>query len=244
MLIKGDKVIGFMKNALGCTIEHTQAHVHVAFDKPRTLLSSAVFNGGFAEASHIINLRVPKNIGGTAGPFEPSHVTLSNYCRERAWEGTVVGMMTAAKSESYRMVSRTEQGVEVATLVTVTAAGDAYETQIWVVEGPEVGGEEGEVWLRAHSRETDWLERLVAMPAGQDPSALLRNLQRLEQDEEDRRRDRNLALAVAGGTWLLSVLDTAISFGRVWGGESVRDGTSLGIVPVPEKRALAARLRF
>jgi hypothetical protein len=57
------------------------------------------------------------------------------------------------------------QDDEVATLVTVTPAGEAYETQIWVVEGADLGGAEGELWLRAHSREADWLARLIAIPA-------------------------------------------------------------------------------
>ena len=78
-------------------IEHTQAHVHVAFPAPRTVLSSAVLNGGFTEASHIVNLKVEKNMEGTSGPFEPSHVTLSNYCLTKEWNGAVVGMMTAPK---------------------------------------------------------------------------------------------------------------------------------------------------
>ncbi len=92
--------------------------MHVAFPAPRTVLSSAVLNGGFTEASHIVNLKVEKNMEGTSGPFEPSHVTLSNYCLTKEWNGAVVGMMTAAKAESFRRVSRTEQGVERVTLLT------------------------------------------------------------------------------------------------------------------------------
>lgn len=125
-------------------IEHTQAHVHVAFPAPRTVLSSAVLNGGFTQASYIVNLKVEKNMEGTSGPFEPSHVTLSNYCLKKGWNGTVVGMMTAAKTESFRRVSRTEQGVEVVTLVTAgisnaRRAGDPSECRDMSAAAPETG---------------------------------------------------------------------------------------------------------
>jgi adenosylcobinamide hydrolase len=126
------------------TIEHTHAHVHVAFEKPQTVLSSAVLNGGFSEATHIINLKVEKNMDGQKRVFEPSEETLSKYCDKMGWNGTAVGMMTAAESESFRMARRTEQGVEVVTLVTsgisnARRAGDRAECRDMTAAAPETG---------------------------------------------------------------------------------------------------------
>ena len=39
-------------------VEQTPDHVHVQFDRPYSVLSSAVLGGGLADASHILNLRV------------------------------------------------------------------------------------------------------------------------------------------------------------------------------------------
>ncbi len=113
-------------------IEHTSTHVHVKFTSPHWILSSAVLNGGLIEATHIVNLKVEQNFDGKKGPFEPSEVTLSRYCRERAWKGKAVGMMTAASMDSFRKVGRVEQGVEVTALLTTGVsnakrAGDPAE---------------------------------------------------------------------------------------------------------------------
>ena len=49
-----------MKSVVEYKIEHTQAHVHVTFPAPRAVLCVAVLNGGFTEASHIVNVKVEK----------------------------------------------------------------------------------------------------------------------------------------------------------------------------------------
>jgi len=40
-------------------IENTQDYIHSKMTKPSMVLSSAVLNGGFIEAEHILNLKVP-----------------------------------------------------------------------------------------------------------------------------------------------------------------------------------------
>ena len=49
-----------MKSVVEYKIEHTQALVHVTFPAPRAVLCVAVLNGGFTEASHIVNVKVEK----------------------------------------------------------------------------------------------------------------------------------------------------------------------------------------
>jgi len=115
-------------------VEATPAHVHVAFAKPHRVLSSAVLNGGFVDAKHIVNVKVDENFMGDKGPFDPPEATLGNYCAAMGWRGAAVGMMTSASMESFRVARRREQGVEVAALVTAglsnaRRAGDPAESR-------------------------------------------------------------------------------------------------------------------
>ena len=126
------------------TIDHTANGLHVGFSRPRTVLSSAVLNGGRVAADHILNLRVAKNRSGAGGPFEPSAVTLKKYCRQMGWTGLTVGMMTAADTDSFRQVHRTEQGVTVTALVTAgisnaRRAGDRAECRDMAAAAPAAG---------------------------------------------------------------------------------------------------------
>lgn len=127
-------------------VDHKDTHLHVEFASPRWVLSSAVFNGGLARASHIVNLKVEKNVDGRQASFEPSEVTLVKYFREKEWQGEVVGMMTAATMDSFRQVQRIENNVEVTALVTVgisnaKRAGEPAECR----ETGSVRGEKGTI---------------------------------------------------------------------------------------------------
>ncbi len=95
-------------------LDHTKNHVHITFPSPRPVISSAVLNGGFVEAGHIVNLKVPKRSFSPEAP----EVTLEKYCVEKGWHGTVVGMMTAASMDSFRMASESVQGVALTVFVT------------------------------------------------------------------------------------------------------------------------------
>ena len=54
---------------------------------------------------------------------------------------------------------------EVARLSTFARDGSARETEVWVVDGDHVpGGENGSLFLRAHSARATWLARLRQMP--------------------------------------------------------------------------------
>ena len=109
-------------------LEHSADHIHVEFNLPHKVLSSAVFNGGMTEAKHILNLKVPKSYTGTEAP----EITLTNYCAKANWDGTTVAMMTAASMDSFRLAVEVVQGVEIAVLVTTglsnpRRAGDRAE---------------------------------------------------------------------------------------------------------------------
>ncbi|WP_147818693.1 adenosylcobinamide amidohydrolase [Salidesulfovibrio onnuriiensis] len=98
-------------------IEHTADHVHVALDRPRRILSSAVLGGGFTRASHILNLRVEENFLGEKDFENPEHA-LARYAQNQGWSGAVVGLMTAASMDSFRACTHEEQGISVTALTT------------------------------------------------------------------------------------------------------------------------------
>jgi adenosylcobinamide amidohydrolase len=113
-------------------LEQTPNHIHVQFDTPHPVISSAVLNGGVVEASHILNLKVAKQPEGLNSAFKSPEVELSAYCEKHGWQGITAGMMTAASMKSYRLVRAVQQGVDVIVLVTsglsnARRAGDCAE---------------------------------------------------------------------------------------------------------------------
>lgn len=94
--------------------EQTDDYIHVEFNTPHRVISSAVLNGGLVEASHILNLKVPKHSETPEAPI----TTLTKYCTNEGWKGTAVGMMTAASMGSFRLAKRCEEGIEVVVIVT------------------------------------------------------------------------------------------------------------------------------
>jgi adenosylcobinamide hydrolase len=122
------------------TIEHSRQHIHLAFTIPHRVTSSAVLNGGIVAANHLVNLNVPKH----GQCIEPPEVTLANYCTDSGWQGTAVGMMTAASMNSFRMAKETVQGVEIVVMVTAGLSnarrvGDHAE-QRTIADQPETPG--------------------------------------------------------------------------------------------------------
>jgi len=102
----------------GVLLEHTANHIHVRFDSPTQIVSSAMLNGGAVKANHILNLNVRDQYKKGLNVQQPPHLTLTQYCRNCGWSGTTVGLMTAASMDSFRMVQATAQGVEIFVLVT------------------------------------------------------------------------------------------------------------------------------
>ncbi len=121
-------------------LQHTEKHVHIEFTKPHTVISSAVLNGGVVQASHIINMKVSKDDTSAESPEQ----TLLSYAATAGWRGTMVGMMTAASMNSFRINKESEQGVEITVLVTSGLSnsrrvGDYAENRIMNLHSGEAG---------------------------------------------------------------------------------------------------------
>lgn len=122
------------------SIEHCDAHVHVEFDIPHQVVSSAVCNGGIVSANHIVNMKVAKN----SSPIELPESTILKYSNAHEWSGKVVGMMTAASMQSFRMIKKSAQGVDIIAMVTSglsnpRRAGDYAECRQMVTGLEDVG---------------------------------------------------------------------------------------------------------
>lgn len=94
-------------------------HVHLQFDSPVEILSSAVLNGGYIWASHILNMRVPKNVEENEMELLPPSVTLRKYMDKHNLKGTSVGMMTAASMDSFSSNTVSCEDVIVESFITV-----------------------------------------------------------------------------------------------------------------------------
>ena len=114
-------------------IEHTPEHIHVTFDHPHRVLSSAVLNGGLVQAAHIVNLKVPKN-PPHPDELDPPAVHIQKHCRAKGLSGLCVGMMTSASLNSMRTAAIRDRGIEITTIVTagisnLRRAGDPADYQ-------------------------------------------------------------------------------------------------------------------
>ena len=121
-------------------LEHNRNHIHVKFDAPRQVISSAILNGGIVQASHLVNLKVPKRLESHEAP----ETTLAKYCADAGWSGTVVGMMTAASMDSFRMANETVQDIDIVALVTSGLSnprrvGDPAEHREMITQSKEIG---------------------------------------------------------------------------------------------------------
>ncbi len=124
-------------------LECTSSHTLVQLEKPHPVISSAVWNGGFVMADHIINLKVKKH-SDEFPIYESPEVTLSKYCSSLKRNGLTVGMMTAASMDSLRMTRYVEQGIEIIALVTAglanaRRAGDYADYRVMTELKIEVG---------------------------------------------------------------------------------------------------------
>ncbi len=95
-------------------MDHTENYIRVSFSKPWAVLSSAILNGGFTHANHIVNLKVPKVSKPTLAP----HKTIQRYCQDAGWAPPIVGMMTAASMKSLRLTTYKQDDFELHVMVT------------------------------------------------------------------------------------------------------------------------------
>ena len=94
-------------------------------------------------------------------------------------------------------------------------------------------------------RDFEKVERRYERAATVDErSALATELQLVYDREDDRYGRRNLALGVAAGYWVLSILDAAVSFAQPWGEVGVQGPRRFGLVAEPTRGELAAQVCF
>ena len=125
-------------------LKQTPAHFWVGFGTERLVLSSAVYNGGVCAASNILIMKVAENFEGTEQIVKTPENTLTEYCRQLRLGGTTVGMMTSASMDSFRRVTRSSQGVEIAVMVTAgisnaCCAGDRAAWRTFQADGNSTG---------------------------------------------------------------------------------------------------------
>ena len=113
-------------------LQHTHRHVCVRFNTERPVLSSAVYNGGCSAASSILIMKLEETLNSCKDAAQNPEATLADYCRQLELGGTTVGMMTSASMNSFRLISRSSQGVEITAIVTAglsnaCCAGDRAE---------------------------------------------------------------------------------------------------------------------
>jgi len=121
-------------------LQHNGDHMHVAFSSPQRVMSSAILNGGLVKADHIVNQKVPQDSFSCEAPDK----SLRDYASTQGWEGNVVGMMTAASMNSFRIEQACIEGVDIAVLVTTginnaRRAGDKADIQELLGVTKEVG---------------------------------------------------------------------------------------------------------
>ncbi len=121
-------------------LEHTHGQLLIRLQKPHQILSSAVLNGGLQWADAVLNLRVPKH----TDQHEPAETTLTRYGLSQGVAGKLVGMMTAASMDSYRLARREADGVEIQILATAglsnaRRAGDKAEYRHILSDPEEIG---------------------------------------------------------------------------------------------------------
>jgi adenosylcobinamide amidohydrolase len=125
-------------------LKQTPEHICVVFNTERPVLSSAVFNGGACTASNILIMQVAENFDGTKQIVENPENTLAEYCRQLQLSGTTVGMMTSASMDSFRLASRSSQGVAISVLVTAgisnaRCAGDRADWRTFQTDADPTG---------------------------------------------------------------------------------------------------------
>jgi len=125
-------------------LKQTPEHIYVGFSTEHPVLSSAVFNGGACTASNILIMQVAENFDGTKQIVENPENTLAEYCRQLQLSGTTVGMMTSASMDSFRLVSRSSQGVVISAMVTAgisnaRCAGDRADRRTFQTDADPTG---------------------------------------------------------------------------------------------------------
>ncbi len=133
-----------MKSDIHFKLQQTDNHICVEFNSEYPVLSSAVLNGGCQTASRILIMKVGKTLKSPETITQSPESTLMAYCRRLQFGGLTVGMMTAASLDSFRLVSKSSQGVTITVMVTAgisnaRCAGDRAEWRKIRTDAPPTG---------------------------------------------------------------------------------------------------------
>ena len=125
-------------------VEQTADYIHLNFSISHQMISSAVLNGGLVTADHIVNLRVNTDFKPGENLSDPPDKVLSEFSKSMNWEGVTVGLMTAASMDSFRIIEKSEQGVNIYILVTsglsnARRAGDRAEHRSMGIDKVKMG---------------------------------------------------------------------------------------------------------
>lgn len=117
-------------------LDRCSNHIHLAFNNPVEVLSSAILNGGHVFADHLININVEENFSGTKKEFPLPQDTIQQYAENNNWIGKSVGMMTSANLKSFRSSFRESNGIIVECFLTAgisnaRRAGDHADWQFF-----------------------------------------------------------------------------------------------------------------
>ena len=78
------------------------------------VISSAVLNGGFIQADHILNLKIPLIANYNTSPDK----SLGMFSNRKLWAGVTVGLMTAASMNTFVLRKENINNTEIAVMVT------------------------------------------------------------------------------------------------------------------------------
>lgn len=135
-------------------LQQTTGHICIRFNAEHPVLSSAVYNGGYNTTSNILIMRIEEDFTGYKKVAQNPDATLAEYCRRLQLSGTTVGMMTSASMDSFRLASRSSQGVEITAMVTAglsnaRCAGDRAEWRKILTDDNPTGTINMLIWTNA-----------------------------------------------------------------------------------------------
>lgn len=110
-------------------INHDEEYALLNFSQTVQTLSSALYNGGRQELSHVLNMKVHHNKSDDYEGYEHPHISLQNRAAELGITDPFAGMMTSASMKSFRFKTIIEDDLAVfccltAGLTNARAAGD------------------------------------------------------------------------------------------------------------------------
>ena len=71
----------------GVALDHASDHIHVELEISSPIVSSAVLNGGFVKANHILNLNIKNSLFDGVVIGRCPDIILAEYCQNQGGNG-------------------------------------------------------------------------------------------------------------------------------------------------------------